>query len=155
MLHWLKSIFKGPELAGPPRRIRLFSTADRTLSQDVLVVDQEGWRAEFSESRTFSLFELPVPGPDHGILTFRAKLKTEDLHGRAYLEMWCRFQAWGEFFSKGYHHAIRGTNDWISLETPFYLKKDQRPDLVKLNLAAEGGGKVWIKEVELLYTPLK
>jgi hypothetical protein len=30
------------------------------------------------------------------------------------------------------------------------LKKGERPDLIKLNLAVEGRGKVWIKEVELL-----
>jgi hypothetical protein len=42
----------------------------------------------------------------------------------------------------------------VSCEIPFYLKKGQRPDLIKLNLAIEGSGKVWIRDVELLKTPL-
>jgi hypothetical protein len=68
--------------------------------------------------------------------------------------MWCRFPGRGEFFSKGLHHAVKGTTDWVSCETPFRLKKGQRPDLLKLNLVVEGRGKVGIKDVQLLRTPL-
>ena len=49
---------------------------------------------------------------------------------------------------------MRGTTGWSSHEVPFYLKAGQRPDLVKLNVAFEGGGTVWIRDVELLVTPL-
>ena len=69
--------------------------------------------------------------------------------------MWCRLPGHGEFFSKGLHQAISGTTDWGSYEIPFYLKKGQQPDLIKLNLAIEGKGKVWIKDLELLATPLQ
>jgi len=68
--------------------------------------------------------------------------------------MWCRLPGRGEFFSKGVDQAVEGTTDWVSCEIPFYLKKGQRPDLIKLNLAIEGSGKVWIRDVELLKTPL-
>ena len=61
----------------------------------------------------------------------------------------------GEFFSKGLQHPVTGTNDWASYEIPFYLKKGQKPDLIKLNLVVEGKGELWTKEVELLQTPLK
>ena len=61
----------------------------------------------------------------------------------------------GEFFSKGLHHSVKGMTDWASYETPFYLMKGQRPDLIKLNLVFEGAGTVWIKDVELLQTPLE
>ncbi len=44
--------------------------------------------------------------------------------------------------------------DWSSHEVPFYLKKGQRPDLIKLNVVFEGGGTVWIRALELLQTPL-
>ena len=88
------------------------------------------------------------------LLTYRAKLKAEAISGRAYLEMWCRVPGRGEFFSKGFHQAIKGTADWASCEIPFYLRKGQRCDLVKLNLMVEGGGKVWVKDVELLKTPV-
>ena len=60
----------------------------------------------------------------------------------------------GEFFSKGLDQAAKGTTDWASYEIPFYLKKGQRPDLIKLNLVVEGRGKVWLRDVQLLKTPL-
>jgi len=89
------------------------------------------------------------------MLTYRAQLKTKDVQGKAYLEMWCRLPGQGEFFSKGLHNAVKGTNDWASYEIPFYLKRGQKPDLVKLNLVIEGSGTIWIKDVQLLQTPLK
>jgi hypothetical protein len=51
-------------------------------------------------------------------------------------------------------HAVTGSNDWASYETPFFLKKGEKPDLIKLNLVVKGAGKVWIKDVELLKGPL-
>ena len=49
---------------------------------------------------------------------------------------------------------MSGTVDWARYETPFYLKRDQRPDLIKLNVVVEGQGTVWLRNVELLKTPL-
>jgi hypothetical protein len=87
-------------------------------------------------------------------LTYRAELKAESLQGRGYLEMWCRLPGRGEFFSKGYQQAVSGTVNWSRYEIPFYLKRDQRPDLIKLNVVVEGQGTVWLRNVELLKTPL-
>jgi len=41
------------------------------------------------------------------------------------------------------------------LKSLFHLKRGQKPDLIKLNLAVEGTGKVRIQDVELLQTPLQ
>ena len=82
-------------------------------------------------------------------------MKTEGLEGRAFLEMWCRLPGRGEFFSKGLQQTVSGTTDWARYEIPFYLKKNQRPDLIKLNLAVEGAGKIWLRNIELTQTPLK
>jgi len=155
MFDWLKALFRMPQPAGPPQKIRSFKTSDPTITRGSLVVDQDSWRVESKGDETFRLFELANPGIEQCLLAYRAKMRTEDLQGRAYLEMWCRFPGQGEFFSKGFHHGVRGTNNWAACETPFYLKKGQRPDLLKLNLVVEGRGKVWIKEIELSYTPLK
>ncbi|MGH8582566.1 MAG: hypothetical protein ACREWG_07195 [Gammaproteobacteria bacterium] len=87
------------------------------------------------------------------MLTYRADLKSDAVQGRSYLEMWCRIPGRGEFFSKGFHNALKGTNDWASYEIPFYLKPGQRPDLIKLGLTLEGRGKVWIKNVDLSCVP--
>ncbi len=89
------------------------------------------------------------------MITYRAHIKTEELENKAYLGMWCRLPGKGEFFSKGLHHAVTGTNDWASCEIPFYLKKGQSPNLLKLNLVAEGSGRLWIKDIELSQTPLE
>ncbi len=155
MFDWLKSMFKQPEPAGPPQKIRGFASSDRPITQDGVAVDGGGWRIESRDKRTVRLFEVPNPGLEQCILTYRAQMKTEKIQGGAYLEMWCRFPGRGEFFSRGLHHKIRGTTGWASYETPFYLKKDQRPDLIKLNLVFEGAGTAWIKDVELVHTPLK
>jgi hypothetical protein len=68
--------------------------------------------------------------------------------------MWCRLPGRGEFFSRGLAQAVSGTTDWGSYETPFRLGKGQRPDLVKLGLVIEGSGRVWVKDIELIRTPL-
>ncbi len=81
-------------------------------------------------------------------------MKTDGLAGRAFLEMWCRLPGRGEFFSKGLNQSVQGTTEWASYEIPFYLKKGQRPDLIKLNLIVEGRGRVWMKDLELLRTRL-
>ena len=40
-------------------------------------------------------------------------------------------------------------------ERAVYLKNGQSPDLLKLNLVAEGSGRLWIKDIELSQTPLE
>lgn len=155
MLDWLRSLFKPPEPTGPPQRLHAFTSADRPITQDGVVADQGGWHIQSREKRTVRLFEVPGPGAEQCIVTYRVQMKTEGVQGGAYLEMWCRFPGRGEFFSRGFHHKVKGTTGWASYETPFYLKKGQRPDLIKLNLAVEGPGTAWIRDVELLRTPLK
>jgi len=154
MIRWLKSIFSRPQPSGPAETIRLFRPTDRTLSQDSITVAHDGWVVDARESQTIRLFEVQDPQAEQCLITYRAKLKTEGLAGRAFLEMWCRLPGHGEFFSKGFDQAVKGTTDWASCETPFYLKKGQRPDLIKLNLVVEGRGKVWLRDVHLLKTPL-
>ena len=155
MLDWLKSLFKRPEPAGPPERLRAFGSADRPITQDGVAPDGNGWRIQSGEKRTVRLFEALNPGDEQCVLTYRAQMKTENIQGGAYLEMWCRLPGQGEFFSRGLHHKVKGTTGWASYETPFYLKRGQRPDLIKLNLVVEGPGTVWIRDVELFRTPLK
>ena len=154
MLHWLRSFARPPVPAGPPEAIKRFTTDDGTISQDPLNIDDAGWSASLSQAQTVPLFELVPPHLEHCVITWRAQMRTEKLTDRVYLEMLCRFPGRGEFFSKGFDHAVTGTNDWASYEVSFYLKKGESPDLLKLNLVAEGAGGIWIKDVELSRTPL-
>jgi hypothetical protein len=98
---------------------------------------------------TVRLFEVGDIEADDTRLVYRARLRTEGLEGRVYLEMWCRFPGSGEFFSRALESPISGSTEWVSQETPFFLKENQKPDLVKLNLVIDGTGTVWVDEVKL------
>ena len=139
--------------AGPKQQaqtMKTFTTADPAISKDLVVTEDKSWLADCKKAQTIRLFEVENPGVEQCVVTYRAKLKTENLTEQAYLEMWCRFPGKGEFFSRGLAHAVTGSNDWASYETPFFLKKGEKPDLIKLNLVVKGTGRVWVKDVELL-----
>lgn len=155
MFEWIKSMVNPPQPAGPPQPLRSFGADDAIINQDAVTREDDVLIVEVAAESSIRLFEVQKPKVDYCILTYRSELKTEEASGRVFLEMWCRFPGRGEFFSKGFDHAVKGTNDWASYETPFYLKSGQTPDLIKLNLALEGRGKVWLRDIELLYTPFE
>jgi|SRR6516162_10614322 hypothetical protein len=142
-------------LAAEPEQktLKTFTTADHTISK-ALNAKGDAWIVKSSTNQVIRLFEVSEPAVEDCMLIYRAKLKTEDLSGPAYLEMWCRFPKFGEAFSRGLDNQVTGSNDWASYQTPFFLKKGEKPDLVKLNVVVRGTGKVWIKDVELLKAPL-
>jgi len=138
--------------------LKTLTTANPTITKDV-AVDGGAWLAVCDKAQTFRLFEVPEPGVEDCTVLYRAQLKTENLRGQAYLEMWCRLPGRGEFFSKGLNQLLTGSNDWVSCQIPFFLKKGEQPDLIRLNLVVQavGGlfkkavaGKLWIKDVELV-----
>jgi hypothetical protein len=112
-------------------------------------------RINSSGSSTVRLFEVQNPGIENARLIYQARIKTRELQGKAYLEMWCRFPGKGEFFSRALNQAYSGSNEWSSTETPFFLQTGQKPDLVRLNLVVEGAGTVWIDDIRLLKAPLR
>src|SRR5215204_2680353 len=155
MLNWLKSRFAGPKLAGPQHLLRAFAPDQPTITQSGIRVENGAWHIDArAEEQTIRLFEVENPAVEQCLLTYRAELKAEGLQGRGFLEMWCRLPGRGEFFSKGYEQAVSGTVDWARYEIPFYLKEGQKPDLIKLNVVVEGQGRVWVRNLELLKTPL-
>jgi len=143
--------------------LRAFTVAEHTISKDMTAAG-DAWTINCTQAQTFPLFEVPNPGVDDCRVLYRARLKTEGLTGRAYLEMWCRLPGRGEFFSKGLDQMASGSADWASYEIPFFLKKGEKPDLIKLNLVLQSTGwlwkkpvrgRIWIKEVALLTAPLR
>jgi len=82
-------------------------------------------------------------------IVYEANIKSEDVKGQAYLEMWCVFKDKGEFFSRGFDSVISGTNDWKTIRTVFNLKKSERPDQIKLNVVINGVGTIWIDDIHL------
>jgi hypothetical protein len=156
VLDRIKSLFGGQrEPAGPPERVRGYTVSDYPLAKD-LTVEEDAWRIEFTEARIVDLFEMEQPEIDKAELTFRAQLRTENAQGRVYLEMRCRFPGGEQSVAREpADQGATGTADWSPHEARLRLKPGQRPDQIMMSLAGQGAGIVWVKDVELLRTPLK
>jgi hypothetical protein len=101
------------------------------------------------------LFEVSGIDVEEARLIYRAKVRTEGVEGQVFLEMWCHFPDKGEFFSRGLQNPLTGTTNWTTQETPFFLKKGEKPDFIRLNLVVKGKGVAWIDDVRLLKGPLQ
>ena len=137
-----------------PETIKVYAPPEVTITQAGVETREWGWQLTAAGKTVFRLFECPLADVDQCMLTYRAQLRSENLKGKAYLEMWCRIPGRGEFFSRGLAQPITGTTDWASYETPFHLKAGEAPDLIKLNFVTKGAGRVSMKDIELLRTPL-
>jgi len=108
-----------------------------------------------TEPTVVRLFELGDIDVENARLIYQAKVRTEGVEGQVYLEMWCHFPGKGEYFSKGLQTPLTGTTNWTTEETPFFLKKGENPDNVKLNLVINGKGTAWIDDIRVLKGPLQ
>jgi len=108
-----------------------------------------------TEPTVVRLFELGDIDVENARLIYQAKVRTEGIEGQVYLEMWCHFLGKGEFFSRGLQTPLTGTTNWTTEETPFFLKKGENPDNVKLNLVINGKGTAWIDDIRVLKSPLQ
>ena len=100
------------------------------------------------------LFDTGDIDAENARLIYQARLRTAHVEGQVYLEMWCHFAGKGEYFSRGLQTPLTGTTEWTTEETPFFLKKGENPDNVKLNLVINGKGTAWIDDIRLLRAPL-
>ncbi len=100
------------------------------------------------------LYETGDIDIENARLIYQAKVKTQDVNGTVYLEMWCVFKNKGEYFSRGLESSLTGTAGWTTLQTPFYLRKGENPDNVKLNIIIDGAGIVWVDDLKLIKVPL-
>jgi hypothetical protein len=121
-------------------------SVDKTVSSD----GNSSLRIDATEPTTIHLFETGDIDVEKARLIYQAKVRTRNMQGQVYLEMWCHFPGKGEFFSKGLMNPLTGTTDWTTLETLFFLKEGENPNNVKLNLVITGKGTVWIDDIRLL-----
>ncbi len=112
-------------------------------------------RVHVDEPTTIRLYETGDLDVEDARLVYEAKLRTEGVEGKVYLEMWCSFAGKGEFFSRALQSPVTGTTDWTTQQTPFFLKKGENPDNVKLNIVVDGKGTVWVDDVTLTRGPLE
>lgn len=129
---------------------------DGVLTQSGVELDQQvssdgkgSLKISSEEPRVVRLFETGDLEVEEARLLYQAKLRTENVEGQVFLEMWCHFPGKGEFFSRGLQHTLSGTTDWTTVETIFFLKKGENPDNVKLNLVIDGKGTAWIDDIHL------
>ena len=132
------------------------NTPDSMISKSDVSADAEvsydgagSVRVDATGPTTIRIAEVEPANAENATLFYRARLRTKDLEGQAYLEMWARVPGKGEFFSRALHAPLSGTSDWVTQQTPFYLKAGQRADLIKLNLVIDGAGTVWVDDLEL------
>jgi len=136
-------------------------TLDGVISQTGVQIDNEitsdgngSARITVENPTTVRLYETGDIDVENSRLIYQAKIRTQDVEGQAYIEMWCHFPGKGDFFSRALHSPLSGTNEWSSQETSFFMKKGENPDNVKINVVINGKGTVWIDDIRLLKAPL-
>ncbi len=120
-----------------------FDPSDSTDGRGSFRIDASGDRS------VLQIADVPLDAPKLPRFSYRAKLRGENLAGRAYLEMWITVKDEGEFFSRALHAPLSGTSEWSTYETSFFLEEDQVPTRAKLNVVVEGAGSVWVDAVTL------
>lgn len=100
------------------------------------------------------LYQLNGLDLEETILLYRARLKTRDVEGKVYLEMYLRFPEQGTYFSRAEAVSLTGTMEWVDQETQFMLKKGENPDRIELSVVIDGTGDVWVDDIRLMKSPL-
>ena len=119
--------------------------ADKNISDD----GNGSVRIETTKPIVVQLYSVDDVNVDDTQIVYEANVKSEDLKGQAYLEMWCVFRNKGEYFSRGFDSVISGTSDWKTIRTVFNLNKGEIPDQIKLNVVVNGVGTIWIDDIHL------
>jgi len=133
----------------------LITRTDVSIDKEITSDGNGSLRITTNQPTTIRLYETGDINVENARLTYQAKVRTEDMQGKVYLEMWCQFTGKGEFFSRDLSSPLGGTTDWSTEETSFFLRKGENPDNVKLNLVVDGKGTVWIDDVRLFKGPLQ
>ncbi len=130
---------------------------DEVITKSGVKIDNEissdgngSLRVDASQKTVVRLFEVSGIDIENARLVYQAKIRTENVKGQVFLEMWCGFPGQGEYFSRSIQTPLTGTTDWTTEETPFFLKKGQKPDYIKLNLVVDGMGTAWIDDIRLI-----
>lgn len=127
----------------------LITKTDVTIDKQISSDGNGSLRITAGQPTTVRLYETGDIDIENARLTYQAKIRTEGVEGKVYLEMWCQFTGKGEYFSRDLSTPISGTTDWSTEETPFFLQKGENPDNVKLNLVIDGKGVVWIDDIHI------
>jgi hypothetical protein len=102
------------------------------------------------------LYRLDDVGPVRGSLHYTGFLKSQDLRGSAFLELWCHPTEGNPAFVRSVPSRVEGTSDWKPQELAFSRPETcQDPDSVELNVVIQGAGTVWIDNLRLWDVPVE
>ena len=132
----------------------VIAKTDVTLDNQITNDGNGALRINASQSMTVRLYETGEIDIENARLTYQAKVRSENVEGKAYLEMWCHFAGKGEYFARDFSTPVNGTVDWTTEEVHFPLQEGENPDNLKLNLVIEGKGIIWIDDIRLIKGPL-
>ena len=126
---------------------------DRGVSQDGggslrVVTGEEGGRLR--------LYRVDDLGPIEGSLLYTGFLRSEDLTGAAFFELWCHPAEGNPSFVRGVARRVAGTSDWKPQELGFsHPDTCKKPASVELNVVIQGAGTVWIDDLRLWDVPVE
>jgi hypothetical protein len=120
--------------------------ADRAVKKE----GRAALRVTVTEPSIIPIFQTGDIDVENATLIYQAKIRTQDAQGNVYLEMSCRFEGKGEFFSRDLISPMKGSLGWTTREIPYILKAGENPDNVRLNIVSEGTGIIWIDDIRLL-----
>jgi hypothetical protein len=126
--------------------IKIDSTIFREGSGSLLI--------QAKKKRNVRLFEIQNPVVEESELTYSADLKCISLWGRAFLEIWCHFPDGRAVSRRAYQAGVGRTTDWTRSEVTFPLEAGEKPSRILLNVRLDGGGNVWVDNVQLTSSPL-
>jgi hypothetical protein len=139
--------------------LRSFTFKDKPISTDYVNELEGGWRyqgpgKDYNDVRLMRLFRLRkadwqavVPKAVPGTFILRLRLKTENVVN-VLPEIRCDFPGPVQNVRSSLHHAA-GSTDWLTYDVEFPVA--QEPQAIDLNVMARGGGRFWIKDVDLLH----
>lgn len=102
------------------------------------------------------LYRLDEVGPVEGSLLYTGFLKSEDLRGSAFFELWCHPAGGNPAFVRSVPRRVAGTSDWKPQELAFSQPETcHDPASVELNVVIDGAGTVWIDNLRLWDVPVE
>lgn len=108
---------------------------------------------------TISLLRIPSPKLRHRRYALMGRIRTLDVKGEGFLEMWSQFPEKGRYFSRtlapdGPLQSLTGTQPWRRFALPFDAQNAPGPPkLLELNLVLPGPGTVWLGPLRLVELP--
>lgn len=128
------------------------ATYDAETSQD----GGGSLRVEADGGGRLRLYELDDVGPIEERLVYTGFLRSRDLDGTAFLELWCRPATGDPAFVRGLPTGVSGSSEWTPQVVGFTNPELCRgPVSVELNVVIQGSGTVWVDNLRLWSVPVE